>query len=177
MPQPKIVQRQPRLDIPSWLAKGIGQIASEWSHLEWQFEDAIRILLQTDVKRARIVTTGMNIRTRCTCLLSLMHSLNTNKQLIGIVTDINTSISKSLENDRNKVVHGLWTKADKNWRLLIRSGSRKTPIPGRQGKFKRSVLPEEEVITPATLSDIRDRIKEKRLQMKDVRQQLAAPSP
>jgi hypothetical protein len=178
MPQPKIVLRQPRLDIPSWLAKGIGQIASEWSHLEWQFEDAIRILLQTDVKRGRIVTTGMNIRGRCTCLLSLMHALNLDRALISTVNEINKRICDQLESERNTVVHGLWTKADKEWRLLIRSGARKQPIPGRWGKFKRSVLPEEEVITPTKISEIRNRIKETRLQMKSVRQQLeAAPFP
>jgi hypothetical protein len=174
MPPSKIVQRQPRVDLPPWLAEGIGQIASEWSHLEWQLEDAIRVLLQTDVKRARIVTTGMNIRTRGTCLVSLMQAMNVSETLITAVAAINKCISDQLESERNKIVHGLWAKAGNEWRLLIRTGARKQPIPGRKGKFRRSVLPEEEIVTPTSLSAIRKRIKEKRLQMKVVRQQLEA---
>jgi hypothetical protein len=174
--KPAWVWLQHRVDIPSWLAIGIGQIASEWSDLEWQFEDAIRMLLQTDVKRGRIVTTGMNMRGRIACLISLMHAVQIDDHLIDSTITIGTCITERLEGERNKIIHGLWSKVGRDWNLLISAGTRKHPVQGRR-KFRRSVLPERETATSQSLAEIRERIRDMRQQMENLRQQIEAALP
>jgi hypothetical protein len=62
-----------RTDIPQWLAAQIGRVAAEWSDSEWQLE-AIRLLLAVHIKHGRIVTTGMNMKSRLTTATNLVQA-------------------------------------------------------------------------------------------------------
>src|ERR1700704_5810330 len=97
----------PRLDLPTWLFAGIGRIAAEWSFLEWELEETIRVLHDTNVKFARIAVTGMNVRSRVMCISSLLqghdqHSLSAQFGKLG------KTLTENREPERNKVAHGLF---------------------------------------------------------------------
>src|SRR5262249_7111858 len=54
----------PRTDLPQWIATGIGQTVAEWSLLERELEEIIRILMNGETQQTRILTHRMNVRTR-----------------------------------------------------------------------------------------------------------------
>jgi hypothetical protein len=53
-----------RTDIPQWAKDGVAQIIIEWSVLERELEELIRLLMDTDIQHVRILTARMNARTR-----------------------------------------------------------------------------------------------------------------
>jgi hypothetical protein len=55
-----------RTDVPSWVALGIGQINVEWSVLERELEELIRLLMDIDIQPGRIIVNWMNAKTRGT---------------------------------------------------------------------------------------------------------------
>ena len=52
-----------RTDIPQWAKNGVAQIIIEWSVLERELEELIRLLMDTDIQHVRILTARMNART------------------------------------------------------------------------------------------------------------------
>ena len=165
-----------RTDIPSWLAVGTGRIVAEYADLEWQFEDAIRILLETGVKSARIVATGMNMRTRASCAeyLAMAHELK--PALIASLRALGTNAEK-MKRERDQLAHGLWGKVNGDWYVLRNSGTRTVP---EFGSLPRAVLPQRELVTRKTIATVRKKIKTARAQMKEARKLLRdalPPSP
>lgn len=151
-----------RVDTPVWIAKHIGKIAIEWSDLEWQFEDTIRLLMDAPVGHGRIATTGMTMRSRVVTTTNFVKSHVYHQNLPPAfstqIEEIARKFSGKLETDRNKFVHGLYGKWRGKWYLLRNSGTRRVPDLKEIGKFPRAVLPQREEITPtifeASLSDI-----------------------
>jgi hypothetical protein len=165
----------PRLDLPRWLVAGLGRIAAEWSELEWQFEDAIRISLQTDVKLGRIAVTGMNMRSRVICLTNLLKAWRLDS-LHDRFVKIGTEITNHRESERNRLVHGLWAKVAHNWYVIRTSGAGTREVEPF-GKVTRAVLPQMEKITRRRLVTIRSQIRALRWKMIALRKELEAALP
>lgn len=133
----------------------------------------IRMLLETDIKRARIVVTGMNMRTRTTIAASLAQALNLPMadKLEKFGHD-----AEALKSERDKYAHALWGKVATHWLVTRTSGSRT-----RDGKkTSRAFLPTGEIVTRAKISAIRKRFRTAQLSMKQMRKTLQAalsPSP
>ena len=162
-----------RTDILPWLATAIGRIMAEYSYLEWQFEEIIRLLLETDIKRARIAVTGMNMRTRATVAASLANAL-----ILPMVDDLEKlgRDAEALKSERDKYAHGLWGKVASRWLVTRVSGSRT-----RDGKtITRAFLPTGEIITRANVASIRKRLRTAHGNARVIRKGLQAalsPSP
>lgn len=155
-----------RTDVPNWLAAGIGHIAVEWSHLESQFEEAIRLLLPGEMHIGRIIATGMNMRSRVMTTTNLVYSYvyygKLKQALHDEIAKIGNKITDGVETERNKLVHGLWGRVEGHWELLRNSGARALPPVG---KLPRAVMPQREQITPEKIKSIRDKIKSLSAQM------------
>lgn len=149
---PPMLWLDPSVALPAWLVAGIGRVAVEWSALEWQCEDAIRSLLQTDVKRGRIAVTGMNMRSRVTCLTNLLQAFKLTR-LRETFVKLGDEITQKREGERNKVVHGLWARVEGEWYVIRTSGARELLL---SGKVSRAVLPQREKVTLHEIAAIRD---------------------
>jgi hypothetical protein len=156
-----------RTDIPQWLAAEIGRIAAQWSDLEWQFEETIRLLLTVGIKEGRIVTTGMNLKTRLMTASNLMQGRLLEKavsvELCDELTDLGERIKRA-EEDRNKLVHGLWGLVEGLWYLLWQRQQRAVADFGKRAhgksmKLKRAVLPQHELISRTKTGAIRSELK------------------
>jgi hypothetical protein len=157
---PDVMWVNHRTDIPTWLATEIGRIAAEWSELEWQFEETIRLLMPAEIKTGRIVTNGMNMRSRITTATNLTkaHVIDGNltQDRHDEICSIGQEIREKIEGERNQVVHGLWGRIGSGWYLLRNSGGRTlAPV----GRLARSVLPQKVHMTPAKTRTIRAAIK------------------
>ena len=151
-----------RTDVPQWLAAGVGQIAIEWSVLERELAEAIRLLMDTDIRTGRIVTTGMNMRTRVTVTANFIQShIYESKLPANFLIDFDkiSTLITELESNRNRFVHGLWDKRKGQWRVLQMSAARKAKqLEPELKKLSRSVLPEHTVVTEPILSDLSRKI-------------------
>ena len=130
-----------RTDIPAWLATGIGRIVVEFSDLEWQLEDMIRILLKTDIASARIVAAGMNIRGRAKCAESLSLNLILNNFALDI-RKFGDKVDK-IKIERDRLAHGIYGNDAGQWCALYTSGSRTLAEFGGVSTA-RSLLPQRE---------------------------------
>jgi hypothetical protein len=152
-----------RIDVPVWIVKYIGRIAVEWSDLEWQMEDMIRLLMGTLLRNGRISTTGMNMRSRVMVATNFVQAQVYHNELdpafLTRTIKIGKSITEKLEGERNKVVHGLWGKYDGQWCILRNSGTRSTPELREIKKLARAVLPQRENVTPEKLDSLLMRIR------------------
>ena len=159
-----------RTAIPPWIAHAVGKIVTEYSYLEWQFEEVIRLLLETDIKRARIVSTGMNMRTRTAVAATLARAHGK-----GFTSEIQSlgNEARELQTEREKLAHGLWAKMGKGWCLVRTSGIRR--IGGV--KIARAFLPTSERITRGGIADIRSRIRNTQRRMRLLRKKLKAALP
>ena len=45
-----------RTDLPKWILRGIGQVTVEWSVLERELEETIRLLMDVTLQNGRIIT-------------------------------------------------------------------------------------------------------------------------
>jgi hypothetical protein len=148
-----------RADLPRWLTSGIGQIAVEWSILERELGELIRLLMDVDVGKARIVTTGMNARTRLAVAKNYVQERVYHKSLdvkfFNDLADFSNKITNTLEPDRNMVVHGLWDSRKGRWYVLRQSGARPTPtLQPTIKKLFRPVLPQREPMTAEKLNEM-----------------------
>lgn len=146
----------PRTDVPDWLATGIGKVVVEYAELEWQFEEIVRMLLKTDIASARIVVTGMNMRGRAKCAVSLAMNFSLN----DLAKDIR-NLGKAVENvkaERDILAHGSYGSIEGQWCVLFNSGARTLDEFGGISTA-RSLLPQREDVTEDTISKLRARIK------------------
>jgi hypothetical protein len=136
-----------RTDIPAWLAAEIGRVAVEWSDIEWQLEETIRLLVPTHVQHARVLTTGMSMRTRLKVAENLVighfHNGHLSKEFCEEFRKLKVHVEKQ-EEHRNKLVHGVWGRVDGVWELIRTSGARELP---EVGSLPRPVLPQRESMT------------------------------
>src|SRR5579859_1419230 len=159
-----------RTDVPPWIAQAIGKIVVEYSYLEWQFEEIIRLLLETDIKRARIVATGMNMRTRTAVAATLARAHG--KGFTAEVQKLGEEARK-LQTERDKLAHGLWSRVGRNWRVVRTSSARS--IGGV--KIARAFLPSSEPVTKAAIAKTRDRIRNAQKRARFLRRDLKAALP
>ena len=130
-----------------------------WSHLEWQFEDCIRMLSGTSKDRARIMTQGMPLRSRIMTVRALLQERGLINTLSAQFEPIAKEITeKDVESQRNTVVHSLWhqDKNTKQWYAVITAGSW---FSGKRlGRIRRSVLPESTPMGRPQLVTLSNRI-------------------
>lgn len=148
-----------RSDLPKWLTSGLGQIAVEWSMLEREMEELIRLLLDTDIRKGRISTTGMNLRTRMTVvtnfLQSYVYSSKLDPKFLADFEKLRLRISDKIELERNKMIHGLWDKRDGKWHVLRISAARVAPLVQPEIKrLARAVVPQTNPVSHQTLVTI-----------------------
>src|SRR5580704_6665206 len=119
-----------RTDLPQWLSSGIGQVAAEWSVLERELEELIRLLMDIDIQHGRVVVNWMDVKTRGMTAQSLIqaHILNdrlksahfdTFKKIVGKIDPTQTK--------RDLLVHGQWGKHKGQWCTLFMRQKRETP--------------------------------------------------
>lgn len=141
-----------RTDLPTWLTAAIGRIAVGWSALERELEELIRLLMDAELRDGRMVTTGMNLRTRLLVARNFVQAHVYEKtlepQFLADIIDLSTEISDTLEAEGNKVIHGLWARFGRAWYVMRTTGTR--PVPEVQPEIKklsRAVLPQREKMT------------------------------
>ena len=174
-----------RTSIPAWLAKGIGHIAAEWSALEWELEDTIRILLAIDIGNAKIATTGMNMKSRFTTATNLTQAYLLQKaipvELCEELINIERRV-RNVEEDRNKYVHGLWGLVEGKWYLLWQRQQRAVSDFGKRAhgkplKLRRAVLPTLDPVTDDKMQSVRLELKACVAVMDAYRKKLEAALP
>lgn len=148
-----------RSDIPRNLAALVGQVAIEWSMLERELEELIRILMDADIQVSRIVATGMNVRTRCVVTANYLQAhimrQKIKPQHLETFTALTTKITESIEANRNMVVHGLWGKWKGGWAILRTSGTRQVvELQPELKKLARATLPQAMSMNTTTLHAI-----------------------
>jgi hypothetical protein len=141
-----------RTDLPQWLLAGIGQIVVEWSVLERELEELIRLSMDVDIRIGRVTAKGMNARTRIAVATNLLQARiyydDLDHQILIDFTKLRNRITETTQSKRDMVAHGLWERRNKQWRVLRLSASR--PIPQLQPEIKnlaRAILPQAEPIT------------------------------
>ena len=164
-----------RTDVPQWLAAEVGRIAVEWSDLEWQLEEIIRLLVPTHIQHSRILTNRMSMRNRLRVAenLALAHANNKTlpKKFYEDMREFSTKIER-VEVERNYFIHGHWGRREGVWQLLISVGSRELPEP--TGRLPRAVLPQRLPITTKETGKARATIKGIRDELISFRQKLEA---
>ena len=162
-----------RVDVPSSLTAWVGRIMVEWSEFEWQLEEAIRLLLDSEIKPARIIVAGMNARSRLRAISNLVQSHTLAPAIHKEAIDIGNRIEK-VQPGRDIVAHGLWGRVNGQWYVLTNSGSRTLPP---WGKVARVVLPQRLAVTPDSLRAIRDSIRHERNRLARLRTAIQAALP
>jgi hypothetical protein len=152
-----------RTDLPRWLAASVGQIAVEWSVLERELHELLQLLMDIDLRKGRIATMGMNVRTQLAIAKNFIQEKVYHKDLdpkfFDEISTFASSITEKLESERNMIVHGLWARREGRWYVLRLTGSRKTPeLKPKIEKLFRSVLPKKEEITPEKAEAIAQKI-------------------
>jgi hypothetical protein len=161
-----------RVDVPQWITAGIGRIVVEFSDLEAQFEETMRMLLETDVKRARIVATGMSLRTRGKVAANLACAHKLAKRIAQL--EAFARRAENLKTDRDMLAHGLWAKVEIGWIVAKTSGARKMP---EQGSVSRAFLPQPVLITRRKLAAMRADVRALRREMRKMHTILRAELP
>jgi hypothetical protein len=173
MAQIPFVWLDPSLDMPAWIFAGIGRIAAEWSYLEWELEETIRVLHDTDIKRARIAVTGMNVRSRIMCIVGLLQASDLHS-LANQFGKFSKTLTEDREPERNKVAHGLFAKLNNEWNVIRTSGVRSVQ---NVGKITRSALPQRELVTRDSLQEIHSRIRAAHREIADFRKRIVGALP
>jgi hypothetical protein len=163
-----------RIDIPAWIATAIGRIAAEWSDLEYQIEDVIRIMLRTDIASARVAASGMNIRSRVQVAAQLIRLHKVGDTLLDEMTSIAAETTERVEPLRNMVIHAIWARIEGQWYVQYTKGARKD---GNRQKLPRAILPQRKLITRDVLRSIRDDISALRARVDALRSSLEAALP
>lgn len=161
-----------RVDIPKWLATSMGRLIAEQSDLEWQFEEVIRILLETDIKRGRMVAVGMNLRGRLKLANNLILCHRATKPFAKALNAIAKEAEK-LKTFRDRLAHGAWGKIGPDWCVLSASGSRSIDAT----TVSRAYLPSREKMTPKLIAYYLRRVRTCRRDMRLLRASLRAALP
>jgi hypothetical protein len=148
-----------RTDLPKWILRGIGQVTVEWSVLERELEETIRLLMDVTLQNGRIITNRMNVKTRIALIENLLqariYSSQIDPQINVGFSNFGRTIAEKLESKRNMLIHGLWDRHEGKWHVLRLAAKRPTPalepdIP----HLSRAVVPQREVITAKKLRSI-----------------------
>ncbi len=145
-----------RTDIPQWAKNGVAQIIIEWSVLERELEELIRLLMDTDIQHVRILTARMNARTRILAATHLIEAhIYENRlkgRLLTEVAKLGKTIEEVLQNKRDIVAHSLWGKYKGKWCVLKLKARRATPglMPDLK-HLSRAALPQREEMSRAKL--------------------------
>jgi hypothetical protein len=161
-----------RSDIPNWIAVGIGRIAAEWSYIEWQFEEIIRLLLQVDITRGRLITFGMKTRTRAELIAPLARTMPETRSLANTALRIGAHAGE-LQSERDRLAHGLFGKIGRDWYVIKMKGSR--PYQGKP--LPRSELPEREKITQNKIRLVRSQFRKLRHDLDDLQAEVISALP
>lgn len=170
-----------RTDVPKWIATDIGRIAVEWSYLEFQTQEIIRLLMVTHIKFARIISARMMLRTKLLNISDLLHSYvyydQLPQQLLDEFSSISEFINSQIERERNDLIHGTWGRVEGKW-LLIRTprGSR-GHSQLKKFKLPRAVLPQHTEWTSAKSQKVRDNISKARADLDAFTTKLEAALP
>jgi hypothetical protein len=148
-----------RTDLPQWISVGIGQAAAEWSVLERELEEIIRILIDGDIAHSRIVTNRMNVRTRIATIKSLLEwYVLHGKKLKASDRRQFAKISKKADQNqtnRDMLAHGLWCKFGPSWHVLQVRQTRNVPeLRPALENLTRATLPQRQKITRLRLRSI-----------------------
>lgn len=145
-----------RTDLPSWLLRGIAQVIVEWSVLERELEEAIRLLMDTNTRVGRIVANKMNARTRVALINNFIQTWvyyeKFEPRLISEFAKFSRHLTEVLEVKRNTLAHGVWGRRKGKWYVLRVTGKAETPeLAPDMTHLSRAVLPRSELITAKTL--------------------------
>ena len=151
-----------RTDLPQWISSGIGHAVAEWSVLERELEELIRILTNSHTEQTRILIHRINTRTRIVIIKALIESHILHGTLRKIYRQQILRIAKSIDanqTNRDMLAHSLWTKRGKSWFLLQVRKARSLPeLQPSLESISRAVLPQGHKITRAKLRIICRRI-------------------
>ena len=147
-----------RTDLPQWISVGIGQTVAEWSVLERELEEIIRILTDGETERTRILANRMNVRTRVATIKGLIESHILHGELPKRYRKQFVKISRLIDpnqTNRDMLAHGLWTKRGMSWFVLQIRQARNVPeLRPTLETLSRAVLPQSHKITRAKLRSI-----------------------
>jgi hypothetical protein len=152
-----------RTDLPNWLVEGIGQIAVEWSVIERELEELIRLLMDADIQQTRILANPLNARTRTTVAENLIQALILADRLdtshLKQFVKIAKIVDPSLQSRRDLFIHGVWDEYKGRWCVLRTRQHRDTPeLAPHLEKLRRAVLPQREIIDQNTLPELARKI-------------------
>jgi hypothetical protein len=152
-----------RTDLPQWLLSGVGQIVVEWAFLERELEEFIRLLMDGSIRLGRIMSKGMNAKTRVTVATNLMQGLvydsKLKPEMLSDFLKLGNKITETTQGKRDMVAHGLWDRRRGEWRVLRLAAAR--PVPQLRPdlkKLSRAVVPQSEIVTRAKLAEISEAI-------------------
>lgn len=148
-----------RADPPKWLLEGIGRIAVEWTILERELEELVRVAADVSIQTGRIVTLGMSARSRLQMARDLIqfHAYNDklDEAFLGEIDALGKIVADGLGDRRNMVVHGLWDTKEGDWHVLRTTGQRDEPaLAGKLRKLRRAVLPKSEKFTRQSINKL-----------------------
>ncbi len=106
----KVFRNRP---LPATHYTAIGEVAVQWSWLEYLVQIAIWQLLDVPRKEGRVVTSHMNIRPNLDVLAQLTERRVKDKTTAQEIEVLARKIERRSE-VRNRIVHGLWAFSDES---------------------------------------------------------------
>lgn len=85
----------------------IGNIAAQWSHLEYKLAQTIWILLGLDEGTGKIVTGGLDMLPRVNMAINLSRHLKAPRSLIDLLVKVRKELQDKLQEERNRAIHGV----------------------------------------------------------------------
>lgn len=139
-------------------AAAIGRMVAQWAMLEWLITDILRMLLDTDQYRAKIIFQNfVSFRAKLTLVERLVYAFVSDtperNELLGL-----TEVAGTLNTDRNKLVHATWA-AGKSGNLTLIPGS----LPWNPSKHRKPTEP----MTAQNIQDVADKIGELTLKIQN----------
>ena len=113
----------------------IGNIAAQWSHLEYMLAQTIWILLGHDAETGKIVTGGLDMLPRINMAINLARHLNAPKPLTECLEKIRKELQANLIETRNSAIHGVQFNGP--------NGELEVEMHRGKGNRKRNPLPEK----------------------------------
>jgi hypothetical protein len=147
-----------RTDVPQWVAAGIGRAVVEWAVLEREIEEVIHLLLDVDIKDARIIANKMDAEHRAIVVVTLLQARVYNDRFPAARLKEFSKIRRRIKEhqvQRDILAHGLWGEHNGEWRVLRLRQSRNTPqLEPDIKSLSRAVLPQIEPINRNKLREI-----------------------
>ena len=86
----------------------VGNICTQWSHIEYQIATVIWWLLKLDRDTGMIVTGGLDMLPRMNMAINLCRHLKADAKLDSALLATRKAIQDGLDGERNRAVHGVW---------------------------------------------------------------------